>query len=200
MPSIDALIGALKQYDGTLFFVSHDVHFIKASATSVLHINGGKVTPYAGDYDYYLEKSGATSEKEALVAPGNFQPLSNHQPQKKVESLSTAPKMGLKEIKAMRKAEAEVRKAANKIRRDLEKEITTLEEEIAVLEAEKKQLENTLAHPASYGSSNAFQLNRQLSSILEKCELKSSRWDQLTTEFATKYPEAMSPESEQALS
>ena len=97
MPSIDALIGALKQYDGTLFFVSHDVHFIKASATSVLHINAGKITPYAGDYDYYLEKSGATSEKAALVAPGNGQPsLSNHQPQNKVESASAAPKMGLK--------------------------------------------------------------------------------------------------------
>ena len=70
----------------------------------------------------------------------------------------------------------------------------------AALEAEKKQLEKTLADSASYGSSNAFQLNRQLSSILEKCELKSSRWDQLTTEFAAKYPEATSQESEQDLS
>ena len=100
----------------------------------------------------------------------------------------------------MRKAEAEIRKAANKARRDLEKEIATLEEEIATLEAEKKQLEKTLADPASYGSSNSFQLNRQLSSILEKCELKSSRWDQLTTQFAAKYPEATLQESEQDLS
>ena len=36
--SIDALIGALKQYHGTLIFISHDVHFIRAIATSVLHI------------------------------------------------------------------------------------------------------------------------------------------------------------------
>ena len=36
--SIDALIGALKQYHGTLIFISHDVHFIRATATSVLHI------------------------------------------------------------------------------------------------------------------------------------------------------------------
>ena len=33
--SIDALIGALKQYHGTLIFISHDVHFIRAIATSV---------------------------------------------------------------------------------------------------------------------------------------------------------------------
>src|SRR5213082_537981 len=39
--SIDALIGALKQYHGTLIFISHDVHFIRAIATSVLHITAG---------------------------------------------------------------------------------------------------------------------------------------------------------------
>src|SRR5207237_2604129 len=42
--SIDALIVALKQYHGTLIFISHDVHFIRAIATSVLHINAGVLT------------------------------------------------------------------------------------------------------------------------------------------------------------
>jgi ATP-binding cassette subfamily F protein 3 len=54
--SIDALIGALKQYEGTIIFISHDVHFIRAIATTVLHVSAGRLTPYAGDYDYYLEK------------------------------------------------------------------------------------------------------------------------------------------------
>jgi ATP-binding cassette subfamily F protein 3 len=58
MPSIDALIGALRQYEGTLLFVSHDVHFIRSIATTVMHISAGKITPYAGDYQYYLDKSG----------------------------------------------------------------------------------------------------------------------------------------------
>ena len=40
--SIDALIGALKQYHGTLIFISHDVHFIRAIATSVLHVTAGE--------------------------------------------------------------------------------------------------------------------------------------------------------------
>src|SRR6266481_4883041 len=72
--SIDALIGALKQYHGTLIFISHDVHFIRAIATSVLHITaganrtGGKLTFYSGDYDYYLDKSKATSARIALTA------------------------------------------------------------------------------------------------------------------------------------
>src|SRR5215468_8854131 len=72
--SIDALIGALKQYHGTLIFISHDVHFIRAIATSVLHITAspartsGQLTPYPGDYDYYLDKSKATSAQTALTA------------------------------------------------------------------------------------------------------------------------------------
>src|ERR1700722_15584988 len=66
--SIDALIGALTQYHGTLIFISHDVHFIRAIATSVLHINVGRLTFYPGDYDYYLDKSRAISAKLALTA------------------------------------------------------------------------------------------------------------------------------------
>ena len=66
--SIDALIGALGQYEGTLIFISHDVYFIRAVAKTVLHINAGKLTPYAGDYDYYLDKSRATSARAALTS------------------------------------------------------------------------------------------------------------------------------------
>src|SRR5215472_9218099 len=74
LSSIDVLIGALKQYHGTLIFISHDVHFIRAIATSVLHVtaspdgSGGRLTLYPGDYDYYLDKSKATSARTALTA------------------------------------------------------------------------------------------------------------------------------------
>ena len=34
----------------------------------MLHISAGKLTPYAGDYQYYLDKSRAGSERAALVA------------------------------------------------------------------------------------------------------------------------------------
>src|SRR5258708_509338 len=75
--SIDALIAALQQYEGTLIFISHDVHFIRAMAQTVLHISAGKLTPYAGDYQYYLDKSRATSERAALTAGDK---LTNAQP------------------------------------------------------------------------------------------------------------------------
>ena len=75
--SIDALLGALSQYEGTLIFISHDVYFIRAIAKTVLHINAGQLTPYAGDYDYYLEKSRATSAREGVIASGGDTGLTN---------------------------------------------------------------------------------------------------------------------------
>lgn len=59
LTSVEALISALKQYEGTLVFISHDVHFIRNLAEQTWHIEGGEVKKYSGDYDYYLQKSGA---------------------------------------------------------------------------------------------------------------------------------------------
>ncbi|NDH54766.1 MAG: ABC transporter ATP-binding protein, partial [Betaproteobacteria bacterium] len=44
MASIDALVGALKQFQGTLVFISHDVYFIRALSGHVVHVNAGQLT------------------------------------------------------------------------------------------------------------------------------------------------------------
>lgn len=59
LTSIEALVSALKQYEGTLVFISHDVHFIRSLAEQTWHIADGEVKKYSGGYDYYLQKSGA---------------------------------------------------------------------------------------------------------------------------------------------
>jgi ATP-binding cassette subfamily F protein 3 len=51
-------------------FISHDVHFIRKLATKVLHVNAGKVTPYSGGYDYYLEKAGSAGDARAALTAG----------------------------------------------------------------------------------------------------------------------------------
>jgi ATP-binding cassette subfamily F protein 3 len=66
--SIEGLTQALLRYEGTLVFISHDVHFIRSVATKVLHINHGTVTPYAGGYDYFMEKTGALDARAAVTA------------------------------------------------------------------------------------------------------------------------------------
>ena len=66
--SIDALVQALRQYEGTLVFVSHNVQFIRDLADTVVHVNNGTLTRYHGGYDYYLEKSGILDDREAITA------------------------------------------------------------------------------------------------------------------------------------
>jgi ATP-binding cassette subfamily F protein 3 len=176
MPSIDALIGALRQYQGTLLFVSHDVHFIKALATSVLHISAGRLTPYAGDYQYYLEKSGSLSARAALVAPGDHRP-------ENTTTVAESPreKMGLKEIKAQRRAEAELRKAANKALRDSMARLKAAEEEISRLETRQGELVAELENMGTTNSGSTFSLNRELAELQERLEAVMEEWESLSS-------------------
>jgi len=52
--SRDILEQALGAYQGTLCFISHDEHFIRAVATKVIEVEAGKVTVYPCDYESYL--------------------------------------------------------------------------------------------------------------------------------------------------
>jgi ATP-binding cassette, subfamily F, member 3 len=65
--TVESLILALEAYEGTLVFISHDVHFIKKLATKVLHVNAGNVSAYPGGYDYFLEKTSALDDARAAL-------------------------------------------------------------------------------------------------------------------------------------
>lgn len=65
--SVEALIEALRQYEGSLVFISHDVHFIRKLAETTWHVADGQVNKYSGGYDYYLEKSGLLSDDKGAV-------------------------------------------------------------------------------------------------------------------------------------
>ncbi len=173
MASINALIAALAPYEGTLLFVSHDVHFIRSLAGTVLHIHAGKLTPYAGDYDYYLEKSGASCDRGALVAP-----LGNHRPVAAPETKPAAPKQGLKEIKEQRRAEAEARKAAAAARRLAESRHRELEQRILALEARQGELAKILE--TAPNDSSSFPLHRELADLAEDLEKANVEWEKTT--------------------
>ncbi|EDY17060.1 ABC transporter-related protein [Chthoniobacter flavus Ellin428] len=68
--TVESLILALESYQGTLVFISHDVHFIRKLATKVLHVNAGAVRGYPGGYDYFLEKTNALGNERAALTAG----------------------------------------------------------------------------------------------------------------------------------
>jgi ATP-binding cassette subfamily F protein 3 len=179
--SIDALIGALKQYHGTLIFISHDVHFIRAIGTSVLHISAGanhmgsKLTFYPGDYDYYLDKSKATSARTALTAG------SNGNNKNRVTAAPDRSVTGLREQKAQKRLEAESRNAIAKARREKEKRVHELETKIAALEGQQKELAAALEDPATYQpGGSATTINRDLSALTHDLARLTAEWESVT--------------------
>ncbi|MEM7792580.1 MAG: ABC-F family ATP-binding cassette domain-containing protein, partial [Verrucomicrobiota bacterium] len=170
MPSIDALIQALKDYTGTLCFVSHDVHFIRALASETIQIEAGHVKRYFGDYDYYLYKSGASSEQSGLVAG-----LSNARPD---DTLATPNQKTAVSAKERRRQNAELRKEATKNKRRAEKRISELEATILALEEEQSELSKRLEDPATYSDpEEAKALNVSAARLVKRLEEKNYEWE-----------------------
>jgi ATP-binding cassette subfamily F protein 3 len=158
--SIDALIAALKNYEGTLFFVSHDVHFIREVAKTVLHVHSGRLTPYAGDYGYYLEKSKAGNERAALTAGFT----------------DARPKQA--EPAKLEKPKAPVKPSASDLRK-LKAEVTKCEQLVTDLEAKQAKITAELADPATYtGGVNVQQLNAQLRDTINALQAATAAWEQ----------------------
>jgi ATP-binding cassette subfamily F protein 3 len=180
--SIDALVGALSQYHGTLIFISHDVYFIRAVAKTVLHINAGKLTPYAGDYDYYLEKSKAISARAALTSNGekklhNAQPAVEHH----VDLFREKKKPGMRETREARRAEANRRKMEAKTTREREKRLHDLTQHIISLEVRQKELTAELEKPDTYNAGGSvMQLNRELLAVTEDLARVTEEWEGAT--------------------
>ena len=184
--SIDALIGALAQYEGTLIFISHDVYFIRAVAKTVLHISAGQLTPYAGDYDYYLDKSRATSARAALTSPegrASARPLlGDARPPGEDMQKHDPPTLGLKESKQQRRAEAEQRKAEAKIKRDHDKRVHEIEMHILSLEGRQRELTAELEKPETYDAGGAaMELNRELLAVSDELARVTAEWEALAS-------------------
>ncbi|WP_395750666.1 ABC-F family ATP-binding cassette domain-containing protein [Prosthecobacter sp.] len=171
MGSIDALINALDQYEGTLVFISHDVHFIRQMAKHVLHVSAGVITPYAGDYQYYLDKTKAGSAREALTAT-----LHNAQPTSYGSSSGPAVKEAPKS-KQQRRLEADARNARSKAKKELDLRVFHIEQELATLDKRKHQIVQMLQEEATYADAAQF---RALSAELETVETKITK---LTAEW-----------------
>ena len=177
MASIDALIGALDQYEGTLVFICHDVHFIRALAKKVLHIDTGKLTPYAGGYDYYLEKRSATDAREALIGRQRApRPTARAAPVAATSRRGTgrhAQDQGTK----TRRGRGAQRHFARETR-EREERVRKLEREIANLETRQKALAAELEDETIYQQpGRPMQLNRELTGVTDLLARLTREWE-----------------------
>ncbi len=88
IPSKEALEEALKDYDGTILFVSHDRYFIKNIADSILLLNNGSATFYPDGYKDYIDerKENIKEEKKEV--------------KKEIVKEERKPRLNLKKIEA----------------------------------------------------------------------------------------------------
>jgi ATP-binding cassette subfamily F protein 3 len=174
MASIDALAYALDQFQGTLVFISHDVYFIRALANHVVHVNAGRLTHYPGDYQYYLDKTHAQSERAALTSSGGtgFASSGNS------GTRGTRSTDGGLSRKDQRRLEAEQRQARSRKRRTQQEIVNKLESEIVQLETQLGELTADLENPATYETpGRAAQLNREMVHVQARLAELNPAWE-----------------------
>jgi len=163
MASIEALIQALRQYEGTLAFISHDVYFIKSIASSVLHVRGGLLTFYPGNYDYYLEKTGTESAVAGLVAD------------ERAVVAGPGPK-----VREQKRLEAESRQNRFRAKQEFERNLSIIEQRIEELEVRQKELTNVLEEPDRYENTvRPAEASRELTTVTQELEALSVQWERL---------------------
>ncbi|MBP8004568.1 MAG: ABC-F family ATP-binding cassette domain-containing protein, partial [Elusimicrobia bacterium] len=123
MSSVEALVDALRDFPGTLVFISHDLYFVNALATHVAHVDKGRARLYAGNHDDFLRQ--AAYAFSSSPADDTSPPKS---PGQKGTEVSWV-KGSAEDLRRLREAEKE----RSKRRKKINQKIRSLEEEIADL-------------------------------------------------------------------
>jgi ATP-binding cassette subfamily F protein 3 len=190
MASIDALLAALDQFQGTLIFISHDVYFIRSLANHVVHVNAGQLRHYPGGYQYYLDKTAPVSDRAGLTAGSTTGGPAKNERRDSATQTKDRHASGSARVtsdrKEQRRAEAEERQVRARERKQRQFAVTKLEEEIAALEKRQAELTADLEKPETYEKSgNAVQINRELTEVIERLGQLSVQWEEAAARLAT---------------
>lgn len=153
---------AVRDYNGTVVLVSHDVEFVRGTAEKIIEISHRGVRTFPGGYDYYLEKTAA----EVAPAP-EASPAEADAPQK----LSS---------KDLRRQRAQERAAKAPEVKRLKRRVADAEAAIAKLEAEQAELTEALGNGTldAQGLTDAGKRLRALQFDLAKLSLE---WEEAAT-------------------
>ncbi len=158
LPARESLETALKEFEGTVLFVSHDRYFIRAIAGKILELENGQATSFVGDYETYTAQKNAnlTAEKQIQRTPAP------------TVSKASENKDSYYRTKEERAADAKRRTRVKKI-----------EEEISALEEEESEINAALATPEVTGN---FSLLTQKCNRLEEIkQLLDSLYEEYET-------------------
>ena len=147
--SREILEDAIRDYEGTVLYVSHDRYFINQTATRILDLSPSGMVNYRGNYNYYLE------QKEA----GNIEADSDDLTKKEE---SETEKTGLSSKEEWLRSREEAAR-----QRKLENDLKKTEKKINQLEAENKKIQEEINLPEN--STDAEKLT-ELSARLEENE------------------------------
>lgn len=151
--SKDILLKALKSYQGTILFVSHDHDFVSNLATDILELTVDGVTMYNGDYDLYLYR------KEQDLA--------------KQQKVTIEPSTGKKTTKN----EQQPKNDADE--KTIKKQAVSLQQNIERLEQEMVRLEKSFA-TLSYGTPEYNKAAEKLQQCKKQHAQAVTEWEQVT--------------------
>lgn len=136
LPSREALEDALKQYSGTLLFVSHDRYFVNSVADKIAELDGGKITLYDGNYDdFACKKCKPVVSAVPKQTNGNFRSA-----KQRAEQTNRARK-----VKELEKRITELEQESEKLNQDLAlPEITADYTKLSQVMARLKEVEAEL--------------------------------------------------------
>ena len=124
--SKEILEDALKDYTGTVFYVSHDRYFVNQTATRILELEDNTLHEYKGNYDYYMQKKAEFIERKQAAEEAALT--------SETDSFSQSNSTKL-DWKAQKEEQAKKRKKANDLKK-LEKRIEELEQEASSIDEE----------------------------------------------------------------
>ncbi|MBU4252509.1 MAG: ATP-binding cassette domain-containing protein [Candidatus Omnitrophica bacterium] len=134
--AVDALVRALKNYEGTIVFISHDIYFVRSVANNVFEVKSGRIRKFPESFDYYLQKRDTLTDAETAAK-------SKPKPAKQVDAV----KEKAKEQEQLDKSQEKKRKANNSVIRERINKILKKKED---LELENYAKARALSNPHFY--------------------------------------------------
>lgn len=180
--SKDVLLTALRDFGGTVIFVSHDRGFIEQLATRVLELKPGQFKNYPGNYEFYMEQLAKLETQEG----GEGFPRSNGESVKKQAATAgcfridqqNAHNQTMSDCTPSKELSWEEQKRLDAERRKIEKEVARLEAKITELEEKKSELENKLADPAVYSNGEkAKAVQREINELAAQIDETTAAWE-----------------------